>query len=118
MHTNPGPAAEKPPEGITNVTVILARVVWTLLGPAAIGLAALRIVTRGDGWLTPLDAFYAVVVMLMIACRAIEQRSGTATTVTGAPSTPDHFKRYVATLVIVAGAIWVGANLIGNHLLS
>ncbi len=115
MNTPRKPAAENSPEGITSVTVVLARIMWTLLGPAMAGLAIIRIVTRGDGWFTPLDAFYGVVVALMLGGRWIEQRSGAATTVTGAPSTPRHFRRYAILLLLVTAVAWVVANLIGNH---
>ncbi len=90
MTATPQPTGERSPEGITSISAILARILWTLLGPAAMGLVAVAIVTCGNGWLTPLDAFYAVVVALMIGGRWVEQRSGTAATVTGVPATIEH----------------------------
>ncbi len=118
MSTNTQPAAEKPSEGITSISVILARIMWTLLGPAGMGLAALIIVNRGNGWLTPLDAFYGVVVSLMLAGRYVELRSGQGITVTGEPATIRHFKRYAVVLVLTAALVWALANLIGNHLIG
>ena len=118
MSTSPRPVSEKPSDGITSITVVLARVMWTLLGPAALGLATIGIVRRGTGWFTSLDAFYGIVVALMLGCRWVEQQSGTATTVTGAPATIHHFRRYVVVLLLVAAVVWVGANAIGNHVLK
>ena len=117
MATESKPGAEKPAEGITSISVILARVMWTLLGPAAAALAILGIATRGNGWFTPLDTVYGIVVALMLCGRWFEQRSGMGTTVTGAPSTIQHFRRYVVMLLLVTAVAWAGANLIGNHVL-
>jgi hypothetical protein len=116
MNPNSKPVAEKHAEGIASVSVILARVMWTLLGPALAGLAALAIAMRGTGWLTPMDAFYGIVIALMISGRWVEQRSGSATTVTGSPATIHHFHRYVIILLLVSAVVWVVANVIGNHI--
>lgn len=116
MNANPKPATERPlEEGITSISVVLARVMWTLLGPAALGLAALAIATRGTGWFTQLDGFYGIVVVLMLGSRWLEQRSGTASTVTGSPATAKHFHHYLVLLPLVAAVVWAGANLIGNQ---
>lgn len=117
MKPDPNPATPKPGE-ITSLSVLGARLTWLLLGPLALLAITYGIVAGGTGWLTGLDAGFAVVVGLMLLGRWVEQRSGTATTLTGEPATPAQFKRFVTTLIPAAAAIWVAANVAGNHLVK
>jgi divalent metal cation (Fe/Co/Zn/Cd) transporter len=117
MNPDPPPAAPQPGE-ITSFVVLGARLTWVLLGPFALLGITYGIVTAGTGWLTGLDAGFGLVVGLMLLGRWLEQRSGTATTLTGAPATPEQLKRYVAVLLPAAAAVWVLANVVGNHVLK
>lgn len=92
MTPNPESASPKPGE-ITSFAVLGARLTWILVGPLALLGIIYGIVSGGTGWLTGLDAGFAVVVGLMLLGRWVEQRSGTATTLTGEPATPEQLKR-------------------------
>jgi len=103
--------------GLTGIGVILARLMWALFGPFLLVLFAWRIVTLGSGWLTAWDAAFGLIVVLMIAGRWVEQRSGSATTITGEPATVEQCRRYDRILLGVAGSLWVVANVVGNHVM-
>ncbi|MFH0980718.1 MAG: hypothetical protein V2A79_04175 [Planctomycetota bacterium] len=118
MKTNLGSTEEKKAGEINSFTVLGGRLTWVILGPFALLLITAGIVTRGGGWFTGLDAAFGVVVGLMILGRWVEQRSGTATTLTGEPATVEQCKRYTAILLLVTAAVWVTANVLGNHLLT
>lgn len=116
----PGASAEVKPERdeIRSMWVLGARVTWVLFGPMVLMLICLGIISRGNGWLTVLDAAFAVVAALMILGRWVEYRSGTATTVTGQPATAAQYHRYMAGLPVAAVILWVAANVLGNHVLA
>jgi len=103
--------------GPGSLTVVIGRLVWMLVGPMVLAAITYNIVTRGVGWLTVWDATYGIVVLLTIAGRWVEMRSGSALTATGEPATIEHFKRYLVILLVVAAVVWVVANALGNHLL-
>jgi divalent metal cation (Fe/Co/Zn/Cd) transporter len=89
-----------------------------MLGPVVLLCTTWGILSQHTGWFTRLDAVFAVAVGLMVLGRWVEQRSGTATTLTGKPATLEQCKRYTAILLSSAAVVWVVANLIGNHLLK
>ena len=103
---------------LTSITALLGRLMWFFIGPAALIFITYGIVKGGTGWLTALDAAFFVVVALMIGGRWREQRSGSAITADGRPATWQHFRRYVLAVLPAAVAIWVAANVLGNHLLA
>jgi len=103
---------------VTSLGVLLARVFWLMLGPIAAGLALLGIVRHGEGWATLVDGVFLVVVGLMLLCRWVEIRSGSAMTATGKPATVRHLRRYAVGLLVVAPILWIAANLVGNHVLT
>jgi hypothetical protein len=104
-------------KGVDSFSVLMGRLMWFLIGPAALLFTAFAIVNRGTGWLTGLDLGFLVIVALMIGGRWLELSSGSATTATGQPATPAHFRRYVQVLVPLAVLVWIAANTLGNHLL-
>ena len=106
------------PGEIHSFSVLGARVTWIFLGPLVLLLSTWGIVAKGIGWLTWIDGLFVVVVGLMILGRWIEQRSGAATTVTGAPATQEQAKRYIMILIVTAIIVWIAANAIGNHVLN
>ena len=106
------------PGPIVSLWVYGARLTWVILGPCALMVIGAGIISRGTGWTTALDACFGVVVVLMLAGRWVEQRSGAATTMNGEPSTLEHCKQYTIVLLMVAAGVWVGANLLGNHILN
>jgi hypothetical protein len=103
---------------ITSFRVLFAHITWFFIGPLALFLTLLCIVNAGTGWVTILDAVFFVLVGLIVWCRWFDQRSGQGTTSSGEPSTWADFQRYVLLMPVVAGAAWIVANVIGNHLLS
>lgn len=103
---------------ITRFSVLVARVTWFFVGPLALLLLLIGIVNVGSGWATALDVLFFCFVGLMVWCRWVEQRSGQATTVYGEPATPEHFRRYVRTLLPSAAGAWLVANLLGNHIVG
>jgi hypothetical protein len=114
---DPQSSPPKPGE-ITSFWVLGARLTWIIAGPVALVGITYGIVSGGTGWLTGLDAAFGVVAGLMLLGRWAEQRSGSAITLTGEPATPEQLKRYVTILIPVTAAIWVIANIVGNHVLD
>ena len=102
---------------ISSLGVLFATVFRALLGPMLLALTAMGILNSGSGWFTKLDAIFAGLLALMVACRWVEQRSGSATTAKGERSTMQDFRRYVRSVLLIATLIWVAANLLGNHVL-
>jgi len=117
MKTNLEPTPAKPRE-ISSLGVLGARLTWVLAGPLALIGITYGIVSSGTGWLTGLDAAFGIVVVLMLLGRWVEQRAGTTTTLTGEPATPEQFKRYMTLLPPLAAAVWIVANVLGNHVLK
>lgn len=118
MKSHTDTTAPPTPGNINLLAVLGARLTWVLLGPAVLLLTTLGIVANGTGWLTGLDAFYGVVVGLMLLGRWVEYRSGTATSVTGEATTEAEFRQYMALTPVAAAAVWIAANTIGNHVLG
>lgn len=106
------------PVRITSFWVLGGRLTWIALGPVALVGLTIGIVSGGTGWLTGLDAAFVLVAGLMLLGRWTEQRSGSATTLTGEPATPAQLRRYVVLLIPVAAVIWLAANILGNHVLN
>ena len=117
MDPNLRSASPKPGE-ISSLWVLVARLTWVILGPIALVGITYGIVSRGTGWLTAFDAAFGIVAGLMLLGRWAEQRSGSATTLMGEPATAEQLKRYMAILVPIAAAIWITANIVGNHALK
>lgn len=99
-------------------SVGLARIFWMLLGPFALVLLGLSIVSRGESWATPADFAFLAVVMLLPYARWYEFRHGHAETSTGEPATPAHLTRYCVLAVIIGAAAWATANVLGVHLFA
>ncbi|MCB9855911.1 MAG: hypothetical protein H6818_09520 [Phycisphaerales bacterium] len=118
MATEPRNDNEKEVGEISSLTVLLGRLTWMVIGPAALVYVIYSIVSSGDGWFTPWDFAFVIIAALMIGGRWIEQRSGGAMTVMGHRSTSEHFARYVRILLPAAIGAWIVANVVGNHLLT
>lgn len=103
---------------INSLFVLAARLTWVCLGPAALLFTTIGIIANGTGWLTGLDAFFGIVVVLMLLGRWGDHRSGASTTLAGEPATDAHFRRYMRILPPLAVALWIVANILGNHALA
>ena len=103
---------------VTSFGVLLVHVVWFFLGPLALLMILFGIVNSGSGWASVLDAVFFLLVVLIIGCRWIDQRSGQGTTGSGEPSTWDDFRRYALLAPIVAGVAWIAAHVLGNYYIN
>lgn len=118
MKPETDPAGAPTPGQINSLSVLGARLTWAFLGPAALLLTTIGIVSNGTGWLTALDAFFGIVVILMLLSRWVEHRSGTSTTLMGEPASDAHFRKYMKALPPLAVVVWIVANILGNHALA
>ena len=115
MESKPGPDSDVHSGKIGSGVVALARLMWIFLGPALLLPIAYAIVTS-EGWFTIWDVAFFVVVAMMAGGRWLEQRSGLAMTSIGEPAGAEHFRGYVRIQLPVVAAVWVAANVLGNHL--
>lgn len=93
----------------------LVRLVWFLIGPAALFILAVLIFERGGGWLTRLDILYFVFLFVTVAARGLDFYFGNPLTASGTPATPKHLLRYAPTVFVAGLAVWAAANLIANR---
>jgi hypothetical protein len=89
-----------------------------MIGPSVLLLLAIGIANRGQGWLTPVDIAFLVVLAAMVAARWLEFRRGAALKGTGEPATRTDLLRYVPIAVATGLAVWIVANLVGNYWLA
>jgi hypothetical protein len=76
------------------------------------------IVSNRGGWLTAADVIYFVALGAMLLGRWLEFQGGSPQKATGEPATAEDLRRFVFVAGPVGLAIWVIANLIGNHWLA
>ncbi len=117
----PGSQSGKEPSGqdvpAGGGVALLGRLMWMIIGPICSVFIIHRIIQSGE-WLTPLDAVFGLVVLLMLLGRWIEQRSGAAMTAMGEPAGENHLRRYVQVLLPLAIGVWLAANVVGIHFLA
>ena len=94
------------------MTGCFLRLFWMALGNFLLfGLAAM--ISKQKSWtFSVYDAAFWATVLLLFAARLLDIRRFHGETSAGEPATMAHFKRYVAVLVVVAGAIWGVAHSI------
>lgn len=108
----------KPINPIRSVWILGARLTCIVLAPVVLGFTTILIVANGTGWLTRLDLVFAVAAALMLFGRWVEFRSGCSTSLCSGALTPNDFRPWVTWFSIVAIAIWMIANILGNHMLT
>jgi divalent metal cation (Fe/Co/Zn/Cd) transporter len=118
MNTKFESADQTTPKPISSLGVLGARLTWVLLGPLALVGMTWGVVSQGTVWFTVFDAAFGAVVGLMLLGRWVEHRSGSATTLTGEPDTPEQFKRYMTLLPPLAASVWIVANVVGRYVLK
>jgi hypothetical protein len=99
----------------TSFPAFAGRLCWMIVGPFALGVCAISIAGRRDGWLSLIDVIYFVVLAGMLVGRWTEFRSGAPLTAIGEPAMPDDLRRYAVALGLIGLGAWVVANLIGNR---
>ena len=100
---------------MTSFPAFAGRLSWMIVGPFALATLAVSIAGRADGWLSPPDLIYFVVLVGMLAGRWTEFRFSLPLTATGEPATAEHLRRYVLGLGVLGVVLWVAANLVGNR---
>jgi hypothetical protein len=96
---------------------LLGRLMWMMLGPLALTLITFAIVSEGSGWLTRFDAAFAAVLLAMLVGRWLEFRGGRPQTASGQPASRSDLERYFLIAAVAGMAVWLAANVVGNHLL-
>jgi hypothetical protein len=100
----------------TSLLVLGSHITWIFLGPLAMILVLLGLGQNNRGWLTLLDGFYFFLMAWIVFARWVDQKSGQSHTAEGKPSTWADFRRYVYIFVPLAIVLWIGANILANHL--
>jgi hypothetical protein len=100
---------------MTSFPAFAGRLFWMIVGPFALATLAISIAGRADGWLSPSDLAYFVVLSGMLAGRWTEFRFSLPLTATGEPATAEHLHRYALGLGVLGPVLWVAANLVGNR---
>ena len=99
----------------TSARMACARLFWMLVGPIFLAPMLFVIASDGGGWLRPADIVYLVVLGLMVFARHFEFHQGPTLTTTGELATHEDLRRYTLAVPSIGLAVWVIANLIGNH---
>lgn len=102
----------------TSFVALVSRLFWMMLGPMILIVLALNIATIGTSWFTMMDIAFLVVLAFVLAARGIEFLGASPQTATGEPATMDDYRRYALVVLAIGLAIWVVANVVGNHLLG
>jgi hypothetical protein len=97
---------------------MFSRGFWMMFGPLLLIPLAFKIVEHGQGWFTPYDIAFLLILAGMLAARGFEFYKGAPRTAEGQPATSDHFKRYALGVVTIGLACWVVTNLLANHWLA
>jgi hypothetical protein len=101
--------------GDSSAVAIVSRIFWMMLGPIMMFVLAVCIVRFGGGWWTALDMVYLVTLPALVIARLLEFQAGQPQTTTGEPATFEDLQRYSIGVVGIGTAVWVLANLLGNH---
>ncbi|MGP0062783.1 MAG: hypothetical protein ACLQGP_04155 [Isosphaeraceae bacterium] len=99
---------------MTSAPAFFGRLSWMIVGPFALAICAFTITERHDGWFSPVDLTYFLVLGGMALGRWTEFQSGQPLTATGEPATPAHLRRYLLGLSTLGLGIWIAANVLGN----
>ena len=78
---------------MTSAPALFGRLSWMMVGPFVLAICALSIAQRRDGWLSPPDLIYFIVLGGMLIGRWSEFRFGSPLTAAGEPASADHLRR-------------------------
>jgi hypothetical protein len=101
----------------TTMPALIGRILWMMVGPITLLLLALHIAQQRDGWFTLPSLAYFFVLLGTFLGRWMEFRCGFPMTAMGEPATTDHLRRYALASGTLGVAIWLIANLVGDHLI-
>lgn len=88
-----------------------------IVGPFALAICAIAITEQHDGWFSPLDLIYFLILSGMALGRWAEFRHGQPLTATGEPATNADLRRYVLGLSTLGFGLWIAANVVGNQVI-
>jgi hypothetical protein len=96
----------------TSLFAGLLRVVWMILGHAAILILATIIIADSQGTFTWRDIAIACVAMVVIGARYLDISRYHGETADGAPATMTDFKRYAMKVAIGTPVVWGAAHVL------
>ena len=102
----------------TPLIPVLGRLFWLMAGPLGLVLTLYFIVTSGTGWTTLADLIYFLLLGGMVLGRWLEFRGGNPRDSLGEPVTAADLRRYALKVALVGPAVWVAANVLGNHVFA
>jgi hypothetical protein len=98
------------PKQSTSVGVVVARVLWMLIGPLSLTSVAITIMETGHGWFAIRSILFLIALAVTIVARWVDP-----VTSEGEPTTPGQ-RRFTAAWTLIAGLIgWTVANVIGMN---
>lgn len=102
--------SDVPPAKSESAVGCLVRIVWMLLGNAALAFAAMRIAMgRGFRWSAADTAYWAIAAGLVLL-RLVDVSVLKGQTVTGEAATLAHWRRYALILLGTATLVWGTAH--------
>lgn len=113
----PAPAQPPPPERVlTSFWLFSVHLFWVLIGPPLFILAGVAMLLSGTQWFGAIDIAFLVLVVLMLACRWVDQKSGVAVNSFGERTTWADFRMYAIKLVATSVLVWCGAHVVSMFL--
>lgn len=99
---------------MTSFAVLICHLFWIFGGPIVLSFLTLKLATTKDGWTTPYDIGFPIVLAATVAARWYCFRSGDILNSMGEITTMDQLRRYTRVFLVGGMAVWIAANLIAN----
>ena len=103
---------------ITSFKVLLCRVFWCFGGPIILSFLTYKIAYAKDGWGTPSDIAFPIIVAATIAARWIGFRNGERSNTIGEVTTLAQLRSYSVKFMTGGLIVWIAANVLANHVLN
>lgn len=101
----PTPPVETPAP--TSITAIALRILWMIVGNAALVISGFWILQVRDAFFSVADATYGAAIPLLIVARYLDIARFGGSTAYGEPATMAHWRRYAAAVLGGAVAAWL-----------
>jgi len=88
-------------EPITSLKALIARVAWCFAGPVTLAFLTYKIAFSKDGWVTPSDIAFPIILASTVAARWISFRCGDRSNTIGEVTTLDELRRYSVIFISV-----------------